>query len=499
MKSIGPITRSKSNQKASYISSSRQPSTAGPSRRGEQTSRSPEESRASSVATSSTDSYGNPVGHVDVPDEDLGPSPNQLVKPVSQEPQVPSSIPNSTLLEHIATSRFFLHYISPTRTFHRLDLDYTSAIIDHAVQRNILAEAIISLGILTLPRKTSSSMLAARCRYSRALRMTNKALADPDQAKSDDVFMAVILLGLFETTPDDSHSLNSWTAHLDGARMLLRLRGRQGLHAGPTFRMFNFFRQQVLTNCSMTTQPVPEDLLNLSAEIAQTQTGEDRVSSQLIGLYARMCNVLAASKAPAPEESGSLVAAAMALDDDLVTWTEFLPPGYKWSSEPAALSAKAYADYCDVYESLYSAEVWNLYRFARLGTNGIIVEQYVKLGQEQSQHGSVGIVSTQSDDPFDIGPEIGNRLKILESLREGVCASIPFMLDRHGPHARQMSDLALNSRTPVMQMLLFTVNGAGVIESMRSWAMGLVAELQSDEEVERGAIWMNRSHTWKTT
>ena len=122
------------------------------------------------------------------------------IRSASEPSQLPASIPNSSLLEHIATSRFFHHYVSPTRTFVRLDLDYLSSVIDHATKRNILAEAIIALGILTLPTKTRVSWEAARCRYSRALRFTNKALADAEQAKSDEALMAVILIGLYQVS-----------------------------------------------------------------------------------------------------------------------------------------------------------------------------------------------------------------------------------------------------------------------------------------------------------
>ena len=115
-------------------------------------------------------------------------------------PPLPQTIPNSTLLEHIATSRFFHHYVSPKRTFWRLDLDFTSSVIDDATNRSVLAEAVIALGILTLPTRTRASCLAAQCRYTRALRMTNQALADAQQSKLDETLMAVILLGLYEAS-----------------------------------------------------------------------------------------------------------------------------------------------------------------------------------------------------------------------------------------------------------------------------------------------------------
>ena len=190
--------------------------------------------------------------------------------PLKQEtPTLPKIIPSSTLLEHIATSRFFHQYLSPKRTFWRLDLDFTSTVIENATKRSILSEIVIALGILTLPTRSRASYLAARCRYTRALRFTNQALADPKQSRLDEVLMAVILLGLYEvshnlirslhwvcflavtnsndqTTPDDAHSITSWTAHLDGACNLLRTRGRNLLHHGVQYRMFSMLRTQIV-------------------------------------------------------------------------------------------------------------------------------------------------------------------------------------------------------------------------------------------------------------
>ena len=122
-------------------------------------------------------------------------SPDRSIAP---PPSIPGAIPNSSLLEHIATSRFFHHYVSPTRTLFRLDLDFTQALIQKATKRGILAEAIIAMGILTLPKKDGSVHTAARIRHNRALRLTNVALRDSAYAESDEMLMAVILLGLYE-------------------------------------------------------------------------------------------------------------------------------------------------------------------------------------------------------------------------------------------------------------------------------------------------------------
>ena len=120
--------------------------------------------------------------------------------PSSTASSLPPTIPNSSLMEYIAVTQFFYHYVSPSRTFCRLDLDYVSSVIDRATKRNILTEAIISLGVLTLPIPTRVSRAAASTRYARALRLTKQALCESMFATTDEALMAVILLGLYEVS-----------------------------------------------------------------------------------------------------------------------------------------------------------------------------------------------------------------------------------------------------------------------------------------------------------
>ena len=52
-----------------------------------------------------------------------------------------------------------------------------------------------------------------------------------------------------QTTPDEDHSMNTWTSHLDGARMLLRMRGSEMLREGSTYRLFALLRYQIVSHC----------------------------------------------------------------------------------------------------------------------------------------------------------------------------------------------------------------------------------------------------------
>lgn len=51
---------------------------------------------------------------------------------------------------------------------------------------------------------------------------------------------------LRQTTPDATHSIMSWTSHLDGARHLLRMRKDMELQNGAAYRMFSILRVQIV-------------------------------------------------------------------------------------------------------------------------------------------------------------------------------------------------------------------------------------------------------------
>ena len=247
----------------------------------------------------------------------------------------------------------------------------------------------------------------------------------------------------------------------------------------------------------MTMQSVPDDLIDLSKQIAEKQDGEEQPASLLTCLFAKLCNLLASSMRSGNADRMQIITDAVALDEDLAKWSSSLPEQYEYTSIPAEPFARAYADHCDVYSSVFSAQVWNIYRSARLGANGIIVGQYALLGMETRQIESsyaTFVPLEAGHSPASESSEAETRFQVLESLRIDFCATIPFLLDRHS-QARATSSLPLCYRTPVMHQLMMITKSVGASESMCNWAMEQIAELQCDEEVDQGGIWMNTSQS----
>lgn len=251
----------------------------------------------------------------------------------------------------------------------------------------------------------------------------------------------------------------------------------------------------------MMRQSVPADFVDLSNSISETQDGEERAASELVALFARMCNLNASAQDAASTNPAQTIAEAIALDHDLTCWASGVPPELELSVEPAGPASKSYADYYETYCSIFSAEIWMLYRTARVGVNGLIVSLYgAVLASQALQHyqNPEDTGSPYDEESGRIAPQMQERLDTIEALRIDMCATVPFLLERHEAQPSTMANLPLCNRTPAINLLLPFTKTPGVSEQMYSWASGLLAELQEDPDVDDGAIWMNSSHKGKS-
>ena len=235
--------------------------------------------------------------------------------------------------------------------------------------------------------------------------------------------------------------------------------------------------------------PAPQDVIDMSEQIAEIQNEDEKHACDVAVLYARMCNLIASSRNTGSIDPGLVLADALVLDNDLERWASLLPSSYNYRSEP---SSQSYTGVCDIYSSLFHAEVFNIYRMARISVNGII------FGQQAMLEGERSLTQRQLTD-FDAGlnhpsdpmaaVDMGLRLATIETLRMEVCASFPFLLGSYGQQAsRRTVDIPLSSRTPVIQYLLAVTKTPAISDSMHGWAMAQVARLQSEREVDNGAI-----------
>lgn len=114
----------------------------------------------------------------------------------------------------------------------------------------------------------------SRYHYTKAIQMTNSALACPDDARRDSTLLSTILLGLYEMlTGTNQKSMKDWTQHVHGAAALLRLRGSEQFHSSFTRRMFLQATTGVLASCMQRCMRLPGHIVDMLEELSVIMGG----------------------------------------------------------------------------------------------------------------------------------------------------------------------------------------------------------------------------------
>ena len=114
----------------------------------------------------------------------------------------------SESIESQATCYFLQNYVWDDSECSKGYLDYLpSLILNTNSAGEALTDAVVSLGMVGLSNANRSSdiMVAARKKYSSALRATNRALSNLEEAKSDRALVTVMLLSLYEVVFQFNH------------------------------------------------------------------------------------------------------------------------------------------------------------------------------------------------------------------------------------------------------------------------------------------------------
>lgn len=110
------------------------------------------------------------------------------------------SLSLSVPLEEQATCFFFRNFIFPDAGSSRPPLSCMPVIFKQESASSPLSAIVASIGMAGMSnlKKSPDIMVLARQKHVSALRLINSSIRDPESAKSDQMLIAVLLLGLFE-------------------------------------------------------------------------------------------------------------------------------------------------------------------------------------------------------------------------------------------------------------------------------------------------------------
>ncbi|KAL2151550.1 hypothetical protein VTH82DRAFT_6648 [Thermothelomyces myriococcoides] len=287
-------------------------------------------------------------------------------------------------------------------------------------------------GAVVEGRRQKTTVLAkAFAAYSKALRATQAALTDPARWKNDDVLVAVLLLGMFESITATQLDTLAWGSHVEGAIQLVKARGRSQLKTKLGLQLFIAVRVQVVIH-SLSSGSAPA----MGAEwwLEDAIVDPTAAECQRLGLKASELraevNQLVSSATRTQENISrvrDLMHRAQVLDQQAAAWMKSVPEAWQprtlcWQLQSLSVpdgdysKAEVFPGRVDAYRDFWVASVWNQVRTTRLILMSLIVR-----------------CAAWACSPLDYRttPEYATASRVCVDMISDVLASVPYYLGWH--------------------------------------------------------------------
>jgi hypothetical protein len=154
------------------------------------------------------------------------------------------TVPISERAANFFLANFVLQRDGVSRGF----LDFVIPMIKTEPPNSTLSYAFGAVALAGMGNRPNAKTLlpSAGEQYSRALQHVNAALRDPVLQKADSTLAAVMLLGLFELITSRRTNIMAWGSHIDGAVMLVKMRGKKQLRTKIGQSLFAAVRMQMV-------------------------------------------------------------------------------------------------------------------------------------------------------------------------------------------------------------------------------------------------------------
>lgn len=370
---------------------------------------------------------------------------------------------------------------------------------------------------------TSQRMGAARRKYGEAVVKLRDALQDSRTAKADDALFTVLLMLMLENMTATSKSMPNPSKHINGAIMLVNFRGLQNFASDAGRRLFSFIK------VILTALPAwhRTGILSFNDEVIEadkracSRTHSPTLSTRL-GNIAFAISVLrgkldrADLDCPNSRLIREILQKSRNLDQELMAWRLSVPREWenfsltspythKQSLEDAnSACAPTWHGSTASYPNLMIAKLMNHFRMSSIAIKTIDLRCKNWIARYCSADRPTPEIATTRDVTFT--QDSSTHLKaqnVIRTLVDGICASVPFHLerltskgmkkstgrDRSGrPHRQKTSgELAIVPGIMLLQPLVVAYSAPGVPADQKRWILGktleLVKHIGMDEEM----------------
>ncbi|CAI7598971.1 unnamed protein product [Penicillium glandicola] len=297
-----------------------------------------------------------------------------------------------------------------------------------AMQASVIATASAMLSrVRGLPALND----VARVEYGSALRLLNAALADTEEAKTNQTLGAVVLLAIYEVvTSRAAGDIDSWTNHINGATTLLDIRGTDQFKTNAGLLLFLHLRYQIIISCLQRDARVPKSLLK-TTELAMFLQPAEAHGNRLVMILGKVSNLRADICANKYNDAQEIISAALAIEADLIAWLASLPPEFNYSTHVISpfdfgfqkrfRGILPYDNQYHVYPTPWVSNSWNQYRSARI----IVSETIISYVQQISENSSLASSSEE------LRLQCRTMRATIRRLAVEICRSVPFYFNVH--------------------------------------------------------------------
>ncbi|KAI9714303.1 MAG: hypothetical protein M1820_000264 [Bogoriella megaspora] len=350
--------------------------------------------------------------------------------------QVPAENPSMALFpsvpkvltpkyEDYAISFFMSAYVLLPRDpeFRRVSIDFLYPVWVQNEFSAVLGPAVAAVGSCLLEAwsflQSDAPLSFSRAQYLKAITALRKKLYD-DNAISDDILMAVLLLDMYDSVRSFLTSQPNNGPHISGIAALMENGHLPSLTSKVSQSVLLAARSTAIGRSLSNKTPVPPILLACSpAEPNPSKTIGlllDDINIEVASVQSAVAQMKSAQEIE-PSSVSSLLAYALSVDQQLLEWEGSAPVSWlpiRVSGSDcipfSVRNAGLYQDHCDLYENIWSAFTWNGYSCSRIRVQMAIYACTERLSASCEY-------STSAID-----------LAIVQELADNICATVPYCL-----------------------------------------------------------------------
>jgi hypothetical protein len=207
--------------------------------------------------------------------------------------------------------------------------------------------------------------------YVKAIKMANVALSSTKGVRDDTTLVAVNLLTMFEATFNET-SLAGWSNHVDGASLLIKLRGKDQIHTSAGRRMYLHTIGLVTINCMGKGQTMPDYVDEINREVEEHLDNSDPRTAFFF-LHQKTTDLRAHILNQTTNDVPEIIERALELDATAKSIFENVDAEWNYETVPCLGDVPGVYGHCyHVYPTHATAQTWNWVRYNRIYFHDII-------------------------------------------------------------------------------------------------------------------------------